>query len=183
MLKQPSLLALAASIALITTACDSNSTYEHTSPRVSYAVATLHPTKDNVARGIVSFTETIDGIKIEADVFNLTPGAHGFHIHEWGDCSSTDGSACGGHFNPEGVDHGSPNAHGHRHVGDLGNLTADDSGYAHYQRTDKLLKLSGETGVVGRSIIVHAGEDDLKSQPSGNAGPRIAQGAIGIGKN
>jgi Cu-Zn family superoxide dismutase len=100
-------------------------------------------------------------------------------VHELGDCTAPDGTSAGGHFNPEGMPHGAP-ADAQRHVGDLGNLTADDSGMAHYERTDDVIALSGDHSIVGRGIIVHAGADDLTSQPTGAAGARVACGVIGI---
>jgi Cu-Zn family superoxide dismutase len=106
-------------------------------------------------------------------------GKHGFHVHEFGDCSMADGVCAGGHFNPTGSPHGSPDA-AKRHVGDFGNLTADESGKATYKRVDKLITFSGPNSIIGRSIIVHAAPDDF-SQPSGNAGARIGCGVIGIG--
>jgi Cu-Zn family superoxide dismutase len=67
-----------------------------------------------------------------------------------------------------------------RHVGDMGNLEADSTGSAHYQRTDGLLTLNGPHSIVGRAVIVHAGPDDMRSQPTGAAGARLACGVIGI---
>jgi len=145
------------------------------------AVCILHPTEGNETSGIVKFTQTSEGIKIVADVNGLTPGKHGFHIHELGDCSSPDGKSAGGHFNPTNKKHGSPDAE-ERHVGDLGNLVADDNGRAHYERLDKVISLNGPNSIIGRGIIVHAGEDDLTSQPTGNAGARLACGVIGSAK-
>lgn len=148
---------------------------------VTKAVCVLSPTKGHDVRGIITFTETPEGVKIDAEVFNLTPGKHGFHVHEFGDLSAEDGMATGGHYNPDHVDHAGPDSE-HRHAGDLGNLEADATGYAKYTRLDKELQMNGGESVVGRSIIVHVGEDDLKSQPTGNAGARVAQGVIGIAK-
>jgi len=148
---------------------------------VNKAVCVLFPTKGHEVHGIITFLETPEGTKIDAEVFNLTPGKHGFHVHEFGDLSAEDGMATGGHFNPDHMDHSGPDSE-HRHAGDLGNLDADATGYAHYTRIDKELQLNGGETVVGRSIIVHVGEDDLKSQPTGNAGARVAQGVIGIAK-
>jgi Cu-Zn family superoxide dismutase len=149
--------------------------------RITKAVAVLHPTKGNSVRGIVTFTKEKGGIRVVADLEGLTPGKHGFHIHEYGDCSAPDGTSAGGHFNPEGKPHGAPTSK-NRHVGDLGNITANAEGKAHYDWTDPVISFAGTRSVVGRAIIVHAGEDDLKSQPTGNAGPRIACGVIGIAK-
>ncbi len=130
---------------------------------------------------MVTFTRTDSGIKIVADVEGLTEGKHGFHVHQYGDCSNPDGTSAGGHFNPENKKHGAP-TDTERHVGDLGNLDAGADGRAHYERMDSVITLSGEHSIIGRGIIVHAGEDDLTSQPTGAAGARVACGVIGIAK-
>lgn len=148
---------------------------------VTRAVAVLHPTEGSTVNGVVWFTETEAGIKIEAQVEGLEPGEHGFHIHEFGDCSSADGKSAGGHFNPEAVPHAGPEA-AKRHVGDLGNLQADENGVAHYERVDTVISFSGAHSIIGRGVIVHAKADDLSSQPTGAAGARIACGVIGIAK-
>lgn len=145
------------------------------------AVCILYPTTGNQVSGIVIFTKTDDGVRVVADVQGLTPGKHGFHVHECGDCSAADGSSAGGHFNPGKMNHGAP-MDMMRHEGDLGNLEADASGKAHLEFVDPMIKLDGPGSVIGRSMIVHAKEDDLKTQPTGNSGPRIACGVIGIGK-
>ena len=145
------------------------------------AVCVLHSTEENNVTGIVTFTQTDEGIKVVADVEGLTVGKHGFHIHEFGDCSGKDGKTAGGHFNPEGKNHGAPDAI-ERHVGDLGNLVADENGEAHYEAVNNLLAFTGPHSIIGRGIIVHAGKDDFVSQPTGNAGGRVACGVIGIGK-
>ena len=145
------------------------------------AVCILYPTEGNETSGIVKFTQTPEGIKIVADVNGLTSGKHGFHIHEFGDCSRLDGKSAGGHFNPDGKKHGSPNS-GERHVGDLGNLLANEEGKAYYERTDSYIYFTGLNSIIGRAIIVHAGEDDLTSQPTGNAGAWLACGVIGLAK-
>ncbi|MDQ3116611.1 MAG: superoxide dismutase family protein [Verrucomicrobiota bacterium] len=145
------------------------------------AIAVLHPTKGSKVEGTVSFTKTGDGVKIVADFTGLTPGKHGFHIHEFGDCSSPDGNAAGGHFNPTNNPHAGHDAET-RHAGDLGNIEADSSGKAHLELTDKTMMMSGENSIIGRGFIVHEKADDLKTQPTGDAGGRVACGVIGIAK-
>jgi superoxide dismutase, Cu-Zn family len=145
------------------------------------AIAVLHPTKGSNVEGTVTFTKSGDEIKIVADVTGLTPGKHGFHIHEFGDCSSPDGKAAGGHFNPSNNPHAGHDA-AQRHEGDMGNLDADSSGKAHLELTDKMMMMSGEKSIIGRGVIVHEKADDLKSQPTGDAGGRLACGVIGIAK-
>ena len=147
------------------------------------AVCVLTPTKKSGGhvQGTVTFTQTDAGVEISGEITGLTPGKHGFHIHEFGDVSSDDGMATGGHFNPDMHKHGGPHD-ADRHAGDFGNIEAGADGKATIKMTDKVLSLSGPHTILGRALIVHAKEDDLKSQPSGNAGDRIAQGVIGVAK-
>ncbi|WP_419656123.1 SodC: superoxide dismutase [Desulfosarcina variabilis str. Montpellier] len=144
-----------------------------------HAVAVLHPTAGSNVSGTIHFTAVADGVKVSATVEGLKPGKHGFHIHELGDCSAPDGTSAGGHFNPEKNPHAGPDQ-AKRHVGDLGNLFADGSDRSHYERVDSHLSLNGAHSIVGRAVIVHAGEDDLTSQPTGAAGGRLACGVIGV---
>lgn len=147
----------------------------------SKAVAVLSSASGSKVSGTVTFTKSGDEVKVVADVTGLTPGKHGFHIHEFGDCSAPDASSAGGHYNPEKHQHADRTATD-RHVGDLGNLEADASGKAHLDWSDKMLKLSGDDSILGLAVIVHEKEDDLKSQPVGNAGGRLACGVIGVAK-
>ncbi len=162
---------------------DHGSTGEMSCKSPAALVATIQPTKGNTAAGVVRFTTVPAGVRIVADISGLTPSAkHAIHIHEFGDVSAEDGSAAGGHYNPGGHTHGGPETE-HHHAGDLGNLSTDAAGNAHYELVMKDLTLCcGKAPVIGRSIIIHAKEDDLASQPAGNAGPRIAQGVIGAAK-
>ena len=148
---------------------------------VMKAVAVLSPTKGNSVSGTVTFTRFQTGVKIVADVSGLTPGLHGFHVHEFGDCSAPDAASAGGHFNPTQTHHGAPDMP-FRHVGDFGNLVADASGNAHYERVDTIIVLNGGNSVIGHALIVHEKVDDLKTQPTGNAGGRVACGVIGVAK-
>ena len=142
-----------------------------------HAVAELNPTQGSAVRGMVHFSETSKGVRVVAHVTGLTPGLHGFHVHETGDCSAPDAKSAGGHFNPGHAEHGAPDAPV-RHAGDLGNMTADASGMAHYERVDKQLSFDGPNSILNRAVIVHAVADDLKGQPAGNAGARVACGVI-----
>ena len=150
-------------------------------PAPAAAVAVLIPTEGNSVRGVVHFTRVANGVHVVANVSGLTPGNHGFHIHEYGDASSPDGTAAGGHFNPGHKDHGAPTADD-RHAGDLGNLHADADGNATVDYVDPLIAFAGATSIIGRGVIVHADADDFKTQPTGNAGKRVACGVIGIAK-
>jgi superoxide dismutase, Cu-Zn family len=150
--------------------------------RVTKAVCVLQPTAGNKASGTVTFTQSGGKVKVVADIAGLEPDSkHGFHIHEFGDISKPDGTGTGGHYNPEGHPHGLPPA-SNRHAGDLGNVTADAQGNAHYEITVGNITIDGhEHAVLGRAIILHAKPDD-GGQPTGNAGARIAQGVIGVAK-
>jgi Cu-Zn family superoxide dismutase len=127
--------------------------------------------------GKVTFAQQRDGIEVHIDLKGLEPGKHGFHIHETGDCSTPDFKSAGDHFNPEHAAHGD-RGDSARHVGDLGNLTADSQGNVDVTFVDDQIALKGEHSIVGRAVIVHAQPDDLLSQPSGNAGAREACGVI-----
>jgi Cu-Zn family superoxide dismutase len=137
----------------------------------------LQPTAGSTVSGWISFEPMADHVLVKAEVKGLAPGKHGVHVHEKGDCSSADGKSAGGHFNPAGMPHAGPDAD-ERHAGDLGNLEASESGVATYDRMDFVLRLSGENSILGRAVIVHAGEDDLTTQPTGAAGARVACGVI-----
>lgn len=144
---------------------------------IKKATAVINPTKGNTVHGKVQFIAVDGGVQIIADIEGLTPGKHGFHIHEHGDCSAPDGSSAGGHYNPTNKKHGSPDSE-ERHVGDFGNLEANDKGVAHYDRIDKVIQLNGPQSIVDKSIIIHADPDDLVTQPTGNSGARVACGII-----
>ncbi|CAG8566493.1 10252_t:CDS:2 [Ambispora gerdemannii] len=134
--------------------------------------------------GTVVFTENGDKTKIDVDIVGLAPGAHGFHIHEFGD--QTDGCvSAGAHFNPFKKNHGAPTAT-ERHVGDLGNINVGDDQKVKTTLQDTQIKVTGQNSIVGRSIVVHALPDDLGLKPNdaeslktGNAGARILCGVIG----
>ena len=147
------------------------------------ATAALQPTKGSKAFGEATFEETADG-KVRVTVFaqGLRPDQeHGFHIHEAGDCSSGDGMSTKGHFNPYGKPHGDPKSP-ERHAGDLPALKADKGGRAKIDVTTDIITVRpGPASVVGRGIIIHADADDYKTQPTGNAGARIACGVIRAG--
>lgn len=145
------------------------------------AIAVLHSASGSNVTGTVTFTASGEEVKVVADITGLTPGRHGFHIHEFGDCSDAKAASAGSHFNPANHQHGAPEATD-RHAGDLGNIEADSTGKAHLELTDKLMKLTGADAIVGHAVIVHEKGDDLKTQPTGDAGGRLACGVIGIAK-
>src|SRR5437660_9290991 len=143
---------------------------------VTKAAAQLESKSGSQVTGTVTFTKVGDDVQVVADIQNLTPGKHGFHIHEKGDCSAPDGASAGSHFNPTMKHHGGPSTLDH-HAGDLGNIEADASGKAHLDWKGKL-SLAGNDSIIGRSVVVHEKEDDLKTDPAGNSGARIACGTI-----
>jgi len=153
--------------------------HEHAEAEIpTKAVAVLVSKSESDVKGMIMLQQHKGYVHVTGEVKNLTPGKHGFHIHEFGDISSADGKSTGGHFNPADTDHGSPGQKSH--VGDLGNITANEDGVAKVDIQAKGLMLHT---VFGRAFVVHAGEDDLKSQPSGAAGARVAVGVIGVAKN
>lgn len=141
------------------------------------AVAVVKGIGDAKVSGTVTFTKVPEGVKIVADINGLTPGKHGFHVHEHGDCSGSDGMKAGGHFNPTHTKHGGPDSL-ERHVGDFGNLDADAKGHAYYERVDTLIAFEGTNSILGRSIMIHADPDDYVTQPTGASGARIGCGLI-----
>lgn len=145
---------------------------------ITKAVAVLVPTKNSKVEGRVTFTEEGGKIKVHAVITGLTPGKHGFHVHQFG-AWSEDGMATGGHFNPTEAKHADVTAPA-RHVGDLGNITADESGKATVDLEDSHLKFHGPSSIIGRGVVVHEKADDLTSQPAGAAGGRLAVGTIAI---
>ena len=145
----------------------------------SELIAVVRPTAGNDVSGTVVFERVPEGVEVSGEISGLNPGEHGFHVHEYGDLSAPDGTSAGGHFNPTGSLHGGPEDE-RRHVGDLGNITADDRGGARFSFVDDRLAMEGEKSIVGRGLIVHEGRDDLVSQPTGAAGARVGMAVIGI---
>jgi superoxide dismutase, Cu-Zn family len=145
------------------------------------AIAVLHPTEGNSAKGTVTFSPKDGQVLVRVELTGLPPGKRGFHVHEYGDCSAPDATSAGGHYDPTDQPHGGPKD-AERHVGDLGNVTADESGRVDEEITDSVITLDGPHSIIGRSVLVHAKEDDLKSQPTGEAGARLACGVIGWAK-
>ena len=149
---------------------------------VTRAAAQLRPAKDGKVEGTVNFAAAPGGgVHVTGKITGLAPGTHGFHVHEFGDCSAADFASAGGHFNPTGQPHGAPKDATH-HVGDFGNIEAGADGTATIDYTDAGGSFDGRRSVLGRAVVVHANPDDLKTQPSGNAGGRVACGVVGVAK-
>lgn len=149
------------------------------------AVAVMKPTKGSKTRGEIRFSMLDDGkIRIHGELSGLTANSsHGFHVHEKGDCSAPDATSAGGHFHLPGQQHGGPAFDDNHHAGDLGNIRTDAQGVARVDMTlpQKQLTLADEPqNIIGRGLIVHARADDLHSQPTGDAGGRLACGVIDV---
>ena len=149
------------------------------------ATAEIAPLGGSGVSGTVTFTQMDDGqLQVAYNLRGLEPGAHGFHVHENGSCAAGDdgtpGGAAGGHFNPTGHPHGGPDAAmASRHVGDFGNVEATEGGLASGTFTDGVASLTGAQAITGKALMIHGGQDDLESQPSGAAGARVGCGVIG----
>ncbi|AMJ58401.1 MULTISPECIES: superoxide dismutase family protein [Stenotrophomonas] len=145
------------------------------------ATAQLQPTKDSTVAGTISFSLVDGQLRASGDISGLKPDSeHGFHIHEKGDCSAPDGSSAGGHFNPGSSEHGSISTAMH-HGGDMPNIKADAQGNAHIDgpvASNVNVGVGDGFDIVGRGLIVHADPDDYKTQPTGNAGARLACAVI-----
>jgi Cu-Zn family superoxide dismutase len=161
---------------LILTAALCSAAAVATAQDVIEAKAKLDAKSNTKVSGTVTFTKSGDEVEVTGDIENLTPGPHGFHIHDKGDCSAPDAVSAGPHFNPTHQHHGGPDT-AERHSGDLGNIEADKSGKAHVHWKGKL-SLAGNDSIIGKSLVVHEKADDLKSDPAGNSGARIACGVI-----
>ncbi len=142
------------------------------------ARADIAAASGSTVAGTATFTQEGDKVAVRIEARNLTPGKHGVHVHEKGDCSAPDATSAGGHFNPAGAPHGGPDAE-HRHPGDFGNMEvgADGTGTLTLT-TDRLSLGQGAHSVIGKAIIIHADPDDLATQPTGNAGGRVGCGVI-----
>lgn len=129
--------------------------------------------------GVLKIEPIENGIFISGKIMGLAPGFHGFHVHEKGDCSAEDASSAGGHFTIDHEVHGSAHSE-HSHLGDLGNIVANADGIAEIHLKSERLCLDPKKpcNILNRSLVVHADPDDLKSQPSGNSGKRVACGVI-----
>jgi len=148
-----------------------------------HAVAVINSGKIS---GVVHFHQTggpTTAVQLFGNITGLTPGHHGFHIHQLGD-TSQGCKSMKGHFNPYQIRHGAP-GDSYRHVGDLGNILAGEDGVAIIDVEDKQISLNGLNSIIGRGVVIHAGEDDLGmggdsgSLATGNAGGRVACAVIG----
>ena len=147
--------------------------------QLMHAVCVLQPVGESGVSGVVRFDRQGEQLHVTGTVKGLGPGKHGFHVHQFGDLrDDQEGMSVGGHFNPTGGPHGHRDGK-ERHVGDFGNIEADDSGTAEIDFMDPMATIDGEHQIVGHGLVVHAGEDKF-TQPSGDAGARVAFGVIGV---
>ena len=143
------------------------------------ARAAIEARSDSTATGTATFTElSTGGVKVHVHIEKAPPGTHGLHIHEKGDCSDPKAASAGGHFNPGGMPHSGP-MDMKRHAGDLGNIEIGANGTGDLDITSDMLTVkAGPNSVVGRAVVFHEKADDLKTQPTGNAGGRFGCGVI-----
>lgn len=142
---------------------------------------TLNAKSDSNVSGNVVFKEVDAGVSMTAIISGLASGQHAIHIHASSDCSSADGTSAGGHWNPTAQPHGKWGAETGYHKGDIGNFIADENGHGTISFTtdEWCIGCGDETkDILGKSVIVHAGIDDLTSQPSGAAGARVSCAGI-----
>ena len=143
-------------------------------------VLMLQPKSNTQVSGSATFTEKSGIVTFVANIKGLTPGVHAIHIHEKSDCSAADASSAGGHWNPTFKKHGKWGS-GEYHKGDIGNFIADakGNGTIEFSTDEWCIGCDDETkNIVGKSIIVHKEADDFTTQPTGNAGGRVACTAI-----
>jgi len=141
---------------------------------------TFESKSNSSVTGTATFVEKNGKVTFVATLAGLKPGEHAIHIHEKSDCTAADGSSAGGHWNPTFKKHGKWGV-GEYHKGDIGNFTADDKGNGTITlTTDEWCIGCGDPAkdIMGKGLIVHQGTDDFTTQPSGNAGARVACSAI-----
>lgn len=180
-------LALLAAASVGLAACTSTPQTETTAPTAtttatatSDAVVHLAAASGSLVSGTLHMAASGDGVHVSGEIGGLNPySTHGFHVHETGDCSAADASSAGGHFNPTDAPHGRV-GHGSHHLGDSDNIVADGDGVVHVDKQLGGVSLGSGMGndIAGRAVVVHAKPDDYQSQPSGNAGARVACGVI-----
>jgi len=142
------------------------------------AKASIEARSGSTVTGTATFTEVAGGVKVVVHIEKAPPGTHGLHLHEKGDCSAPDAASAGGHFNPTSMPHAGPMDKQH-HAGDLGNIEIKADGTGDLEITSSMLTVKpGPNSVVGRAVVFHEKADDLKTQPTGNAGGRLGCGVI-----
>ena len=188
--------ALLAASVLALSACSSSAPTKSTAPVASAptpaapaaqstaksATVNLASASGSLVSGKLTVVPMGNGVHLTGEVGGLSPGStHAIHIHEKGDCSAADASSAGGHFNPAAQPHGKVGSGAH-HGGDMDNLVANAEGVAQVNAHAEGVTLGGGAAndVVGKAVIVHAAADDYRTQPTGNAGGRVACGVITV---
>lgn len=151
-------------------------------PVQSTAKVSLVPAAGSSVKGELTLANQGTAVSVRGEITGLAPGKeHGFHVHEVGQCSPPDFQSAGEHFNPTKDPHGGPDSQA-RHLGDIPNIKADESGRASVNVSIKGATLVDKDGaptqILGKALVVHAMRDDYKTQPSGDSGARIACGVI-----
>lgn len=165
-------------LALISSSCNNKDESPNDNKQI---IVNLEQKNDSGVNGTVSFTQIEGQVTMVAIMRGLKVGTHAFHLHEKADCSSNDGKSAGGHWNPTATAHGKWGDSKGYHKGDVGNFETDKKGYAsiNFTTNEWCIGCDDDTkNIIGKAIIVHAGEDDYISQPSGAAGPRVSCGGI-----
>lgn len=167
---------LAAAGIILVSGCASS---RATPPADAQARATIEARSGSNVTGWAAFTDrSTGGVRVEVHIENAPPGVHGLHVHERGDCSAADASSAGGHFNPGGMPHAAP-SDTRRHAGDLGNITIEANGTGHLEIVSDLLTVRpGPSSVVGKAVVFHEKADDMRTQPTGDAGGRLGCGVV-----
>jgi Cu-Zn family superoxide dismutase len=178
MIKLKNTLTITLLISMVACTPPANSLSDGDTPD-SVATAKLDPKSGSEVVGVARFEQQGDNVVLLLSLSNATPGPHGVHLHENGDCSAPDGNSAGGHWNPTEDSHGEWGSD-HYHFGDIGNIMVDTLGNGTLRfETDKWnLEEVNTFSVLGKSVVIHSGTDDLISQPSGDAGYKVACGVI-----
>lgn len=154
-------------------------TPESPTPGDTESVTVEMTNRQGGSAGVVHVMPAATGVQLHVQLTGLTPGEHGFHVHEQGECTPPAFESSGGHFAQEGQQHGLQNPQG-PHTGDMPNLVANAGGAVDTTFTlDRLsLQRGAANAVFGRALVVHAGADDYRTDPAGAAGDRVACGVI-----
>ena len=165
----------------VMTHADGDDHHANEHKKVDYAVCVLQPVGDSGVSGTILFDQKGKELRVTGTVKGLSPGKHGFHIHEFDDLRDMQkGLSAGGHFNPTDAKHGHREGD-ERHAGDFGNIEAGEDGVAEIDFIDKIASLNGAHSIIGHGVVVHADEDKF-TQPTGDAGGRVAIGVVGVAK-
>lgn len=171
-------LGIFVALGLVIYSCKSSNT--NTVDNSKIVKISLEPKSDSKVKGTATFTEKKGVVYLEAKLTGLTPGVHAIHIHEKADCSSADAKSAGGHWNPTFKKHGKWGVT-ECHKGDIGNFTANVDGEATilFNTNEWCIGCGDATkDILGKGLIVHEKPDDFVTQPTGNAGGRVACAAI-----